>query len=129
MDLTLLLAKLFGIYFIAIGVALLLKQKEFKATINELADNKHITLIAGMMLFVVGGLVVFNHNIWEGTLAILVSLFGWLIFLKGIAYIVLPASNLRKFMKAINPTLWFGWGGIISLIIGIYMTGVAFSWF
>jgi len=129
MDYTILLAKLFGIYFIAIGIALLLKQKELKATIREMAENKHITLIAGMMLFVVGGLVVFTHNIWDDTMTVLVSLFGWLVFIKGIAYLVLPAANVKKFVRAINPTLWLGWGGIVSLAIGIYMAGRAFGWF
>jgi len=121
MDLTILLLKMFGFYMFVVGLSMLTNKADWKAFIGEFDKNKHFSFLAGIFTLTMGMLVVNAHNIWSGGFdVIIVTIFGWIMFLKGIMYLLFPtkymASMAKKFMGS-GYTLWAS----VTLLIGLYL--------
>lgn len=58
------------------------------------ADPALVWIMGALMLF--GGIfVVANHQVWRGASAILISLFGWILILRGLALLLAPQIYAR----------------------------------
>lgn len=122
-------AKLFGLYFLVVGVMVLWRKKSIMPALQELASNRALVLVialveiaAGLALVIARPDVTFN---WQG----LISLIGWMMVIEGLLYLALPAKAIRSLMSWFNKPAWFMSGGIISLLFGIYLTGIGFGLF
>ena len=69
------------------------------AKLNEVAPlaapffaNQALVFIMGALMVFGGICVIANHQIWRGASAILISLFGWFICLRGLALLLAPQA-------------------------------------
>jgi len=129
MDVTLFLAQFFGLFLIVEGLMLLIKRKDVPAMIVSLTSNVAVFPVLGLLTFAAGLLIVLSHNVWEGSTAILISLIGWIILLKGLAYVFVPNTLVRM------SRMWSKQSvlviiGVVALIIGLYLAyqGFGFSY-
>ena len=122
MDSSILLARLMGPYIILIGVSLIFNQKIFLQIMEDFPKNPSLVFITGLLTFVAGLATVLFHNIWVWDWRIIITIFGWLVLIKGLLLVVLPGS-VGKTTKiyAGNPKLvMIPWG--IMILIGIFCT-------
>ena len=68
--------------------------KDNRSTIISLENNHPIIL--GMITLLIGLPIVLLHNIWIGTLPIIVTVFGWIIVLKGCLRILNLSSKIKS---------------------------------
>ncbi|MDD5173356.1 MAG: hypothetical protein WC419_00860 [Candidatus Omnitrophota bacterium] len=121
MDSSILLARLIGPYIILIGVALIFNQKTFRKIIEDFPKNPSLVFMAGLFTFVAGLATVLFHNIWVADWRVIITVFGWLMLIKGVSLVMMPGI-LFKTTKVYSDNLklvLIPWG--IMILIGIFL--------
>ena len=122
------LAKLLGLYLIAIAVAMLASKRRTLTTLDEMARSGPWMLFSGMVATSAGLAIVIGHNVWTGSaLAVVVTLFGWGALLKGISLLLVPPERMAAAYKGLGFERYFyAWmGGVLAL--GLLVTLDAFA--
>ena len=122
------LAKLLGLYLIAIAVAMLASKRRTLTTLDEMARSGPWMLFSGMVATSAGLAIVIGHNVWTGSaLAVVVTLFGWAALLKGISLLLVPPERMAAAYKGLGFERYFyAWmGGVLAL--GMLITLGAFA--
>ncbi len=123
---TVLFSQILGPILIAIGIAPFSRPKFFKNMIKDFEKNQGLTYLTGMVTMIIGLVVILNHNIWELSPAVIVTIAGWDAFLKGAIFLIAPNllfSTWRKFYKnqcAIKAAM------SIAIIAGVYLSYFAY---
>lgn len=76
------------LYLLAAGVALLVNTNYILQAINDLINNKGLMLITGFMALMFGAFVISFHGFYKFEWPLLITIIGWLSFIKGILYLV-----------------------------------------
>ena len=126
MELSYLLARLWGLYLIIISLSFLLNRKGLEVIIT-IVSNKALIVSGGFIALLGGIIMVVIHNVWTPDWRIILTLFGWLLLIKGIVYINWPELALKwrnefQTNRGLVNTLL-----VIALIFGIYLTYIGFS--
>ena len=122
------LAKLLGLYLIAIAVAMLASKRRTLTTLDEMARSGPWMLFSGMVATSAGLAIVIGHNVWTGSaLTVVVTLFGWAALLKGISLLLVPPERMAAAYKGLGFERYFyAWmGGVLAL--GMLITLGAFA--
>lgn len=118
----LMFAKVLGPMYLVLGLSVLLYQKVWAKIIKDWQSN-HTSLI-GLMLFVgvFGLLIVLSYNVWNLNVWLLVTLSGWAMVLKALAYFLLPGKLIKYCMK-MGETTWVQYvDGAIGVILGVILS-------
>ena len=119
MDITLLSAKILGIYLIVSGLFLLTKGKTVPHLLRDFFDHPAIVYLTGVILIFLSSMYLIQYNIWDGSWKTLMTLFAWIIMLKGLFYIFFPQMLDEAYVKKFRGT--FGVYGLIAIIVGLYL--------
>lgn len=127
---TLFLSRLIGLYCIVVGLSMMTRRQAMLGTVNGLLQNPSMMLILGVIALGAGLAMVLAHNIWSGgTLAVVVTIIGWLTLIKGLLFLFLsPETEAGVFLGQLHfQQLFYFYGGIL-LLLGIYLTYIGFRW-
>jgi len=125
---TIFLGRLLGLYLVAISVGMLVNRRRTLATLDEMARSGPWMLFSGMVATAAGLAVVLGHNVWSGgALPIAVTLTGWAALLKGVALLLVPAERMADAYKGIGFERFFRAWMIAVLLIGLWVTWLAFA--
>lgn len=126
MDVSIFLAKLFGLYFLITGPYMILKRDTIKGVFTDYFEHPSIVVVNGALSLITGLLIVLFHNVWELSYKILITLFGYLSIVRGVIHLYLPdrAHNMAEKMSSGNALLI---SGFVFTLIGIYLTWVGFA--
>ncbi len=119
MDITVLTLKLLAIYLVVSGLFLIFKGKTVPHLLNDFFDHPATVYLTGIILIFLSTMYLIQYNVWEGTVETVVTVFAWLVLLKGVSYIFFPKMLSMMAIKK-NRNL-FGVYGFISAAIGIYL--------
>jgi len=123
---TVFLARLFGLYGLVMGAAMLVQRDTFPATVNALTSNAPLVLTLGVFTLFAGLAMVLLHNIWSGgALPIIITLLGWLTLIKSVVLLVLPPARLSALYAAVSPNALLI-SGILTFLLGVYLTAAGF---
>ena len=79
-----------------------------------------MTLVAGLA-------IVLAHNVWSGgVLPIVVTVFGWILLIKGLVLLLLPPDTSFAYFEALRYSELFYLYASLNLVIGIYLTVFSF---
>ncbi len=115
------LAKLIGIYFVIMGLSVLIKKETLLKMAEEFMTRLPLMFVSGVLTLVMGLLLILSHNIWDGTWVVIITVIGWLVFIKGIFYLLLPQKTLTKWFKIFDNNSWYTIASIIMIIFGLYL--------
>lgn len=121
-DISLFLAKLFGVYLLVMALAVLVNKDRYKDLIKKKAISTLEWHLMGMMGVLGGLLIVLNHNIWSGW-PIVITLMGWIALVKGATALIMP-NLFMKFTKDMgfeNALSLFGFAGLMLGTFFIYI--------
>lgn len=125
MELSIFLAKVFGLMMLLVGLGMLLDKKSYEKMFKELSDSYSDLLTHGFLALFAGVAMVTYHNIWEGEWwVVLITIFGWISLLKGVLRLLFPGmvmGMLKSFLKNKSFMMWSGWASIAL--------GAAFSYY
>jgi hypothetical protein len=126
---TIFLSKLIGLYCILVALSMIVHKEAALDSVTALLHDMPIMLVLGVFTLAAGLAMVLAHNIWSGgTLAIVVTLVGWLTPIKGLLFLCLPPGVEAKFFLAgLHYRELFYVYMSISPGIGLYLTYGGFS--
>ncbi len=131
MALTYFLAQVIGLYLLIVGLTMLFWKKRWMNVLHEFCQSQGETLryMLGIVALPFGLLLVLVHNYWNmGVLALVVTLFGWIILLKSILVLfVFSPEQMGRLVKVFWIEQWWYVYVVIMLIIGAYLTHAGFT--
>jgi hypothetical protein len=119
MDITILFAKVLGIYLLISGFFLLLKSKTIPNLLKDFFDHPAIVYLTGVILIFLSSMYLVQYNVWDGSWHTLITLFAWAIMLKGLMYIFTPQMLNEMSVKRFRGP--FTVYGLIAIIVGLYL--------
>lgn len=120
---TLFLSRIIGPVMVVLAVGIMANHNFYKKLYMELEKSPLPVLLAGILTLVSGILIVMKHNFWTSAAEIVVSLFGLLLLVKGLFWLLIPGVPM-KIGKKFADSAAFPYVLLIPLAIGAYL-----SWF
>ena len=129
-DVTFPIAIVTAALMLILGCSMLFATRSWLGLLNELSDKPHRLLVPGLAAVVFGLIVVFNHNHWEKSWEVAVTIGGWLILLKGLGFLFIPdivglharfPESVTKMVMRVGGTVII----LVSLKVLLIITGQA----
>ena len=120
MNTSIVIAQLSGICFVVLGISMLLNKKWMAVVVEDMTKNQGLLWLAGFFALVLGSLIVVCNNEWTSGLPLFVTVLGWLTLIKGAVILVFPNTTL-SYYKKVNTGNVFVWGGLIVLVLGVFL--------
>jgi hypothetical protein len=92
MSLDILIERWFAIGALVFGLSHLLYPAKWAALLLPLRERETGGLLLGTLQLPLGLFIMLGHNIWTWELPVIVTLTGWLMTLKSIAYLLFPRA-------------------------------------
>ena len=115
MELSILVAKIIALYYLAVGVGMLSGNINYKKLIDDFQKSQGLTLVTGFFLLVIGVLLVDAHNIWVKDWTVLITIIAWAMLIKGVLLIAAPQTLLSFNNKFKNLQNW----SIVVIALGL----------
>lgn len=101
------------------GLFLIFRSKTVPHLLQDFFDHPAMLYLTGVVLIFLSTLFLLQHNVWDGTWRTIITVFGWMILGKGIAYILFPEALhklvTKKLLESVNLF------GISTLIAGVLL--------
>ena len=123
--LTIFLARLIGLFAIAIVIASLIRGA---GVVELVMANEALLFMWELIGLALGFAMVLSHNVWSGgALPVVVTVVGWLILAKGLLLTAVPSATLTQLLDRMHYGENIYWFLIPALLIGCYLTWAGFS--
>lgn len=121
MEISFFLAQLFGLTLIIFSAVAFFQLSLISATIRDMKPSSFPLFMAGF-IGVFGGLaIILSHNIWEMNWRVIITIFGWVTLIKGIAYVAFPEAIMRIGVSLFEGK-WRKWLIVTTLLVGCWLT-------
>ena len=120
MELSILIAKILSIIYLAAGIGILIGTINFNAIADGFQKSPTLTFIAGSLGIIIGIILVEYHNIWIKNWTVLITIISWFFLFGGIIVVIFPKSLSygKGFIE--NPKLLGTFMIFIGLIFGCF---------
>ena len=123
--LTIYLARLIGLSAVLLVAALLVRGN---ALIMATVADGPVMLVYAIFSLAAGLAIILGHNVWSGgTLPVIVTLVGWLIFAKGLVLMLVTPETLTPLLERMQQHYHYPVYVVPALIIGLYLTYAGFT--
>ncbi len=128
MSRTIFLSRLIGIAEIFISLSMLLHKQLFIALLTGMLQDRPLLFLVAILILTGGLAIILSHNIWSGgVLPIIVTLFGWILFLKGLMSLLCPPEVTISMLGTLHYEEYFYVYSTVPLLIGLYLTFEGFK--
>jgi hypothetical protein len=126
--LTIFLGRLIGLFAIVVSLAMLTDKRSVVETTTMLIHDRPLLLILGMIALVGGLAMVLSHNVWSGgAMPVVVTLFGWIILIRGMLLLFLPPDALVSLFASFHFEEFFYIYVAAILVLGLYLAYAGFT--
>lgn len=124
-SITLFLAQLWGPAILAIGLGIFISKNHYLRVYQELQREPLALLVFGIAGVMLGIWHIQMHNVWSTPTEMIISLFGWGLFLKGAVFLLKPnfADSWGDWVASARlvPTV-----GVLTIALGGYLTWIGY---
>ena len=122
------LSRLIGLATLILSGAMFADRAPMLAAIDLMAQDPAALLLLGIAGIVAGLAIVLTHNVWsQGVWPLVVTLVGWLILIRGILVVALPAELIARIYAAVHLADYYYLYAALPLALGAYLTWRGFS--
>ena len=125
MELSIYLAKLIGIYLLIVAADMLLRRHEIKGAVKDFASSKGLVVFSGSISLLLGLAIVIAQPIYEASLQGVITLFGYLLILRGVWRIAFPTRIQKRLVSCFQQGYWLIF--LILAALGAYLTYYGFN--
>ena len=119
MDIPTLVLKVFSVYLVVAGLFLIFKGKSIPLMLKDFFGHQSTVYLSGIILIFLSSMYLIQYNIWDGTWQTLVTIFAWLVLVKGLLYIFAPKTLSNMSFKKYRS--FFSVYGVFAIIVGFYL--------
>ena len=102
MDISMLLAKIVGLYGLVASVSALLNLKRIKYLANDLLNNEALLYLSALLALSLGIVIINIHNVIAYDHRLIITLFGWISFIQGVIFLLVPDLAYAIIRRIIN---------------------------
>ena len=124
---TILLSKVFGLFLIIVSTTILLQRHDFMNAVAVFARDRLIRIVISAVELLAALFLVMMHNEWSSIPAVIITLFGWMALMESIVYLALPNRVVEPLIAAFNIPMLYVFGGVLALVLGIYLAAFGFG--
>jgi hypothetical protein len=125
---TIYFAQLAGLYFIILGVILVLRKRTIIDLMPKMVDNQPFVFLVGMIRIIIGLATLIGNGPWGvQTLGIVVALIGWVTLIRGIGTLLVTPEQQRRLIDYWRRDATYYVAVAIVLVLGIYLVGAGFT--
>jgi hypothetical protein len=117
-------ARVIGPFLIIVPGIIAVRAPDMGAFLSAFFENEALVWLTGGLLLLGGLLIIAHHQYWSSAAAILISLFGWFLVLRGLVLLAAPQLIARAAAQAVDaiPVVRLGFGAL--LLVGLWLTFV-----
>ncbi len=120
------LAQLIGIYFVIVGVIVLTRGKALLPAVDNMGKDRLLLIMMGAIELVAGIAIVLAYPAVSLSPTGLISLVGYIMAIEGVLYLC-GGKFMQKVIRRFNTKRAYVIGGIVSIILGVYLIGYGFG--
>jgi len=117
-------ARVLGPFLIIVPGILVVRAPNLESILTAFFQNEVFVWGAGAFLLFCGLLIIAHHQYWSSAAAIMISLFGWFLALRGLVLLVAPELILRGGMASMNMVPAVRIGFVLLVVAGLWLTYV-----
>lgn len=117
---------MFGIYFVIVGAIVLMRRKALLPAIDGLQQDRALMMIIGAIELVAGIGLALAYPVVSLSPVGLLSLVGYIMAIEGILYLG-GGAFMQKIIRRFNSKRSFILGGIVSIVLGLYLLNYGFA--
>ncbi len=129
MEMEIFLAKLFGLYFLIIGIIILVRRKAVMPAVSELVSNRAVLITLAIIEIGAGLALTLTYPTIQWSVDGILSTIGYMLLVEGLIYLASPYKPTQKFIKQFNKSHWLISGGVASVVVGAYLVAYGFNLF
>lgn len=126
MDISMFLGRVVGLYLIITSLCLMLNAKTLRAVVNDSMKNTSISFLMTDIALIIGLLMINAHNLWVPNWRLIITIVGWIAFLKGLIGFLFPKIFWKLAKNFINNNLIYYISYFVSLVAGISLVYFTF---
>jgi hypothetical protein len=116
-------ARVIGPWLVIVPGIVVLRAAEMGGLASEFFNSGLFVWFAGALLLFAGLLIIAFHQYWSSVAAVMISLFGWVLALRGLVLMAAPAVYERVGLSlGATPHVRLIFGVLVA--IGLYLTYV-----
>jgi threonine/homoserine/homoserine lactone efflux protein len=121
------MARALGLFLLVFGAGVALRATSLYLLVPSFFQDAALTLVTAVFAMALGAAMIAAHNRWNSLAAIVVSVFGWVTFIRGAVLLFAPeliaqiASHIARIQ--IFPVI----AGLVAALIGAWLCFV--GWF
>jgi hypothetical protein len=117
-------ARVIGPFLVIVPGILVVRAPHLGTILSAFFQNEALVWMMGALLFFCGLLIIAFHQYWSSTAAVMISLFGWFLALRGLILLAAPELIQRGGTASMNmiPAVRIGFS--ILVVVGLWLTYV-----
>jgi vacuolar-type H+-ATPase subunit I/STV1 len=126
---TLFLSKLIGLYCLLVGLSMMSHKQLTVESVTALLQNPSLTLLLGLITLGASLAMVIAHNLWwNGPLALMITLIGWLALIKSLLFLFLSSAMEARFLlgQLHYQQLFYDYAAV-SIALGVLLNYAGFA--
>jgi hypothetical protein len=120
-------SRVLGPFLVIADVTAVTRASDMQTLLSQFEANSLWTWVTGAFILMFGLIVVAGHQYWHGAPAIVVSLLGWLITLRGLLLFAFPQAFVSLANDMIGARAWWVAACVVFALIGLYLTYVGWA--
>ena len=118
------LARVIGPFMVIVASIITVRAPSMATELCAFFENAALVWVTGSMMLLGGLLIIAHHQYWSGLSAIVISLFGWFLALRGVVLLAAPQLIARgaAVSKNMMPIAQIGCGFLV--LLGLWLTFV-----
>lgn len=127
MELSLFLARVFGLWLLFAGCLWAFRGGHMQRTVGAVVENKATYILTAMATCVLGLALIASHSVFELSWRGLITLLGYLIFLQGFFRLNFPQESQKRVLRGVQSKQIRWVLPPVLLILGAYLAYYGFS--
>ena len=120
-------SRVLGPFLVIADVTAVARASDMQTLLSQFEANSLWTWVTGAFILMFGLIVVAGHQYWHGAAAIVVSLLGWLITLRGLLLFAFPQAFVSLANDMIGAQAWWVAACVVFALVGLYLTYVGWA--
>ena len=120
-------ARALGPFFVIVTVTAVARTSDMRTLLSAFEANPVWPWVTGAFLLIGGLIVIALHQYWRSRPAVLVSILGWVIALRGLLLLAFPQTFMSAANAAVGKTALWVSVDLFVAVVGLYLTYVGWS--
>jgi hypothetical protein len=120
-------SRVLGPFLVIVDVTGVVRAPDMRAVVSEFEASSLWSWVAGAFVLICGLVIIGAHQYWRGAAAMIVSVLGWLITLRGLLLLAFPKVFVSVANNMIGAHGWWMALCVVFALVGLYLTYVGWA--